>query len=344
MKMSQMRGVTGGVVLGMVAIGGACLCAGCSTNPTTGRSQLVAMSRAQEVALGAQAAPELTQEFGGQVQNAALRGYITEIGEKLKAHTEVDGPQRAWEFILLDSDVINAFALPGEKVFMSRGLADKLDNEAQLAGVLGHEIGHVMARHSNERISQSTLIGLLAQGAGVVAGAAVKDPTLGQVLPAIATQGGQLVVLKFSREQESEADTLGMRYMTRAGYNPRGQLQVMQVLKREAGSGGGPEFLATHPLPETRIREIQEKLNGEYAYTQNQPDQYGFYAERYEQRYLSLARQLPIKKQQAPKADAGSINETARERLLAGIVLEDPTTWCAFCRAAAHDAGGHIAP
>ena len=124
----------------------------CSTNQTTGRKQLNVLSRDQEVALGASEGPKLTQEFGGEVQSPALRGYIDEVGQKLKNQTEGDGPSRAWTYTLLESYVINAFALPGERVFISRALADKLTTEAQLAGVLGHETGHVMARHTSERV------------------------------------------------------------------------------------------------------------------------------------------------------------------------------------------------
>ncbi|MCC6321934.1 MAG: M48 family metallopeptidase [Phycisphaerales bacterium] len=317
----------------------------CSTNPTTGRSQLVFMSAESERSLGQQAAPQLTQEFGGRVQNTELNNYITEIGNKLKDQTEVDGPKRVWEFTLLDSDVINAFALPGEKVFISRGLADKLTNEAQLAGVLGHEIGHVMARHSNERMSQGTLASILGQGAAIAVGAAVKDPTLGQVLPAVATQGGQLVVLKFSREQESEADVLGMRYMSKCGYDPRGQMQVMEVLKAAAGSGSGPEWMATHPLPQTRIDDIRRLLAKDYANTQNNPN-YQLFPERYEQRYLSIARRIPEKKQAEPKTQKKTqapmgIDDHGRQRMLAEIVVEDPTTWCALCRETESLGRGH---
>jgi len=300
------------------------------------------MSAAEERTLGEQASPQLTEEFGGRVTDSRLQGYVTEIGNKLKDQTEVDGPQRVWDFTLLDSDIINAFALPGEKVFISRGLADQLTNEAQLAGVLGHEIGHVMARHTAERMSQATWIGIGSQVLGAAVGAAVKDPTLGQALPAIATQGGQLFVLKFSREQESEADSLGMRYMAKAGYNPRGQLQVMEVLKAASGGASPPEFLATHPLPETRIQQIEQKLAGEYAYTQTQPDKFGLFPDRYQQRYLAAVKSdAPAKKQKTPKRSAIILPDTfdtqGRTRLLASVVLDDPTTWCSVCAAKAAD-------
>ncbi len=319
-------------VSGMALIAG-----GCSTNPTTGRSQLTfgGLNRDQEVAIGLSEGPKLTQEFGGEVQNPNLRGYINEVGQKLKDQTEVDGPTRAWTFTLLDSDVINAFALPGERVFMSRGLADKLTSEAQLAGVLGHEAGHVMARHTSERMAQSNAIGIGAAVVGAVAGAATKNDALAQGIPAIAGAGGQVIVLKFSREQESEADSLGMRYMAKAGYNPHGQLEVMQVLKTASGSGGGtPEILATHPLPETRIQRVTQELNSTYAYTQSGPQQgnYQDFADRYRQRYLGLRSLEPKTPAKAKKKAEAPVDEHGRARLLATIDIEDPTSWCTVCR------------
>lgn len=344
---------------------------GCSTNRTTGRKQLNGFQDySSEVALGASEGPKLVSEMGGESQNPALRGYIDEVGQRLKTYTDRDlngqpitkwdgappGPQRTWTFTLIDSDVINAFALPGERVFMSRGLADKLTSEAQLAGVLGHEIGHVMARHTAERIGQSQIgQGILSVG-GLFAG--------GSQTAQLAVQGGQLVVggtlLKFSRDQESEADKLGMRFMTEAGYNPRGQLEVMQVLKAASGSGGQPEWMSTHPLPETRINDVQHLLDTTYAYTQSGPQagSYQSYADRYQQRYLSVRAAEPnrptgnnvvpgsgTKRNLTPgKRSELPTDEHGRVRTLAAFTLEDPASWCSVCAAnaarasAEHDA------
>lgn len=339
--------------------------AGCYKNQTTGRSQLGGgLTHNEEVSLGISEGPKLTQEFGGEVQNPNLRAYVNEVGQRLKDQTTLaadgstisewgdapPGPQRTWVFTLLDSDVVNAFAIPGERVFMSRGLADKLTSEAQLAGVLGHEIGHVMARHTAERMGQSQYVGIGAAIAGAIAGAAIKDPTLGQAVPGLVNASGQVTLLKFSREQESEADKLGMRYMSGAGYNPRGQLEVMQVLDRESGGGGSPEFLATHPLPKTRIQDVQNLLNTTYAHTQNGPQkgQFQDYADRYRERYLSVRAQEPIKPapakgQATPGTDVKSglnnskkrsevpMDEHGRPRMLAAFVYDEPSTWCAHC-------------
>jgi predicted Zn-dependent protease len=308
--------------------------AGCSTNPTTGRTQLDLVGEQRAAQLGIQSAPQLVEEFGGEVPNAELRNYVTEVGMKLKDQTEVDGPQRQWRFYLLDSDVINAFALPGEQIFISRGLADQMTNEAQLAGVLGHEIGHVMAKHSAERMSQ----GMLAQIGVGIAGIFGGGSEVGQ----LAVQGGQLFVggtlLKFSRDQESEADSLGMRYMAKAGYNPRGQLQVMEILDRAAGGGNTPEILATHPLPKTRIDRVGNELRTTYANTQSGPEagNFQFFEDRFQRRYLAIARTVPVKKSPKPQGLLpGATDGNGRTRLLASIVWEDPMTWCGVCQSRA---------
>lgn len=266
---------------------------GCYTNPTTGRSSIEVYSHDQEIALGQQMGPQFISQSGGEVSDAALKAYVTELGMKLKEQVETP-EQRGlpWNFALLNSPEINAFALPGGRVHITIGLAKLLTNEAQMAGVLGHEIGHVTARHSNERASDSVLIGIGA----AVAGVAVGDESAGQII----NQGGELVLLKFSRKQESEADYLGMRYMSKAGYNPIGQKSVMEVLRDASKGGRDAEIFATHPYPETRIKDIEKLLAGEYAYTQNNP-KYVINEERYRNQFLSRAASI---NPPAPKKDA----------------------------------------
>lgn len=262
---------------------------GCTTNPTTGRRQFNALSREDEIAMGVQSTPTMIKEYGGKVARQDLQDYITEVGKKMAAQTEGANPSLPWEFTLLDSDVINAFALPGGKVFMSRGLAERMTNEAQLAGVLGHEIGHVTARHINDQVARETGANIFAQVAGALAGEA--GGAVAAAAPVVINVGGQAVLLKYSRDQESEADALGMRYMTKVGYNPAAQKQVMEILQKASKAGGGPggEFFATHPYPETRIKQINAKLANEYAGTQNNP-QYQFHEAEFKARFLSKLR------------------------------------------------------
>jgi len=267
----------------------------CSTNPTTGRSQLNLLSREDEVRLGTDARPQMLNEYGGEVKSEELRNYVIEIGRKLAAQTEGDNPTLPWEFALLDSDVINAFAIPGGKVFVSRGLAARMTNEAQMAGVLGHEIGHVTARHINEKMTRSTLANAGLGIIGVAIGAG------GDAIAGLADQAVQLTLLSYDRGQESEADELGMRYMTKVGYNPIGQLQLMQILKAAAGEGKQPEFMSTHPLPDTRIKRIEELLATRYKDTQNNPA-FKIGEAEFKSRFLS---KLAAVQQQERLAEAG---------------------------------------
>lgn len=300
-------------MLSRILLGASCVLvvlmspSGCSRNAVTGESSLLFLSKEDELQMGAEAAPQFTTQFGGAVPSEQLQDYVTRVGRKLAAVTEQDFPSFPWEFTLLNSDVINAFALPGGKVFITRGLASRMTTEAQLAGVLGHEVGHVTARHSNQRISQSMLVGGLVEAAKVgvgVAGDGGTISTIGQVgIPALEV-GGNVVLLKYGRKDETQADELGMRYMSKAGYTPRAQAEVMQILAQASGGGGRPpEWLSTHPYPETRIDRINELLAKQYA-DAGTNSAYGEYRDEYQRQFLSVLATLPP----APDAagDAGA--------------------------------------
>lgn len=235
--------------------------AGCSTNPATGRWQLNSLSEADEIKIGSQAQPDFIANNGGEVPSPRLVRYVTELGQRMAQVSE--RPQLPWEFHVLNTDQLNAFALPGGKVFMTRGLLSRMTNESQLAGVLGHEIGHVTAEHVGQRMTR----GRAVEGLAVLVGAAgvVSDVDWVKILGAGVGTGGGVYLLKFGRDQESQSDELGVRYMTRVGYDPRGQIEVMQILKEAAGGGQGSELLATHPLPETRIRRLTDHIGEHYA-------------------------------------------------------------------------------
>ncbi len=331
MKMSAIVR-TGVLVASVAALGG------CVKNAATGKSILTfGMSKSDQVALGAQAAPQFTQEMGGRVENAALQSYVNGIGMKLKGFTEADNPALPWEFNFVNTDQVNAFALPGGKVFFTRGLASRLTTEAQMAGVIGHEIGHVTAEHGAQRIAQASLISGGVQVVGVLVGSSSSATVqqAGQVLVPGLNVGGQLVLLKYGRKEELEADKLGVRYMTKAGYNPRGQLEVMQLLQKLSQGSKQPEFLSTHPDPGARIEQVQELLRGEYASTQGNP-QYQDFADRYKAQFLDILKTLPP----APKPKQAMHTLTPTDLAANGIdsgalELSDPTSWCAHCRAAA---------
>jgi predicted Zn-dependent protease len=279
--------------------------AACTTNPATGRSQFNALSTEQEIALGVQSTPQIIQQYGGRYPDEEVQAYTREVGIKLAQQTEGDNPNLPWEFTMLDSDVINAFALPGGKVFFSRGLAAQLKNEAQFAGVLGHEVGHVTARHINDQLVREQIAAIggdlaqtLLQGRG------------GELTPTLIQLGSQTVLLRYSREQELESDALGMRYMSKAGYDPAEMLGVMAVLEAASGGSRGTEFFSTHPYPQTRIDAIRSRLQREYAgkLTQLMSNE-----EAYQRRLLSRLR----------GSRSGEVES-----------LGDPVLWCAHCREA----------
>ncbi len=238
-----------------IAIGLAGPLTGCSRNAATGQMQLNLISESQEIQIGLTEGPKFLEQSGGRLPDDNINQYVELIGQKMAA--ECERPNLPWEFTVVDSSMINAFALPGGKVFISRGLLEKMETEAQLAGVLGHEIGHVTAQHANARMSQA----IIAAAAVAVVSATTEEDWAPYVAGGIAG----ITQLKFSRDQEIQADTLGMRYMTRAGYTPQGQLEVMRILQAAGRGARQPELLSTHPHPESRIANVEQHLAGPYA-------------------------------------------------------------------------------
>lgn len=231
-----------------------------SVNPVTGEKQHVAMSVDQEIALGLQAAPEMAREFGGVSRDARADAIVDSIGEELVTASRAGkSPYKGhFEFhVLADRDTINAFALPGGQIFITEALLSKLKTRGQIAGVLGHEIGHVVGRHSAEQLAKAQLSQGLA-GAAVIATYDPDDPS-SRNSAAVAAAIAGLVNMKYGREHELESDSFGVEFMSSAGYDPRAMIEVMNVLK-SAGGGRQPEFFSTHPNPENRIARIEEAI------------------------------------------------------------------------------------
>lgn len=229
------------------------------TNPVTGEKQYVSLTPQQEVALGVRAAPQMAAQMGGVVPpNDPMAKLVKTVGRRLVDYTEAaKGPYQYDFHLLADPRTINAFALPGGQIFITRGLLDRLQTEAQLAGVLGHEIGHVVNRHSAEHMAKSQLGQSLATAAGA---AASDDQGRGYQAAAVAQMVNQMVQLKYGRDDERESDDYGMKYMVQAGYNPEGMLGVMKVLGEASKGNRQPEFLASHPYPQERWQRAQEFL------------------------------------------------------------------------------------
>ncbi|OAB76151.1 M48 family metalloprotease [Cochleicola gelatinilyticus] len=225
-------------------------CANTEENPYTGKDQAISLSTEEEIAIGLQSAPQMAQEYGGLYPDDRMQAYVDMVGNKLVDNTVARDTPYQYDFHLLaDPQTVNAFALPGGQIFITYALLSKLENEDQLAGVLGHEVGHVLGRHSAERIANSDFWQTLAQGASVGADA-------GGLVAGI----GQNVLLGNGRGDELESDDLGVRFMIKAGYNPREMIQVMEILKAAAGPNRAPEFKSTHPDPDNRIEKIEEAI------------------------------------------------------------------------------------
>lgn len=222
------------------------------TNPYTGKKQSIELTTDEEITLGLQSAPQMAQQHGGLYPDQRAQDLVDKIGNELVNNSIARETPYRYDFHLLrDPEAINAFALPGGQIFITYALFSKLENEDQLAGVLGHEIGHVVGRHSAERMAKQGLTqGIIS---GVVVGA---DGGAGQMAAMIAN----VVNMKYGRGDELESDDLGVKFMIESGYDPEEMIGVMKILKAAAGPNRVPEFQSTHPDPENRIEKIREAI------------------------------------------------------------------------------------
>jgi predicted Zn-dependent protease len=228
-------------------------CSSAETNPYTGKKQHISLSTEQEIAIGLQSAPQMAAQHGGLHHDNRYQALVDAVGKKLVDNSVAKDTPYKYEFHLLaDEQTINAFALPGGQIFITYALFSKLQNEDQLAGVLGHEIGHVLGRHSADRISKQDLT------QGILSGVAVGSES--QATTQMAAMIANVVNMKYGREDELESDDLGVRFMVKAGYNPEEMIGVMKILKAAAGPNRVPEFQSTHPDPENRIEKIKEAI------------------------------------------------------------------------------------
>jgi predicted Zn-dependent protease len=233
----------------------------CAKNPVTGNRQLVLMSEAQEIEMGRSADPQIIQQYG-LYPDKQLQAFITEQGKKMAAISH--RPNIEYNFRIVDSDILNAFAVPGGYVYFTRGIMAHFNNEAEFAGVLGHEIGHIAARHSVAQ-QRNAMLGQL----GIIAGVIIA-PDLAQFAET-ASQGVGLLLLKFGRDAERESDRLGVEYSTKIGYDAMQMANFFQTLQRQSEASGSqelPGFLSTHPNPGDRYntvsklaKEWKQKLN-----------------------------------------------------------------------------------
>jgi predicted Zn-dependent protease len=236
------------VSLGLLAVAVAC-----AVNPATGRREFMLVSEDEEIQMGREADPQVIAAYG-LAGDEELRAYVSRIGHELAATSE--RPDLPWSFKIVDDPAVNAFALPGGFIYVTRGILAYFDSEAELAGVMGHEIGHVTARHSASQISRQQLqqIGI---GVGMIASETFRE------YGGIAVAGIQLLNLSYSRDDELQADRLGLRYMSRDGYDPDALLGVFEMLASVSGGeegGRAPEWSMTHPYPENREQQMRDVI------------------------------------------------------------------------------------
>jgi len=229
-------------------------------NPVTGKRQRVAVDPNQEIAMGLQAVPEMVNQYGGEVRDPQalrlLNGVAIRLLRGLEAQLEETDRTCPYKFdfhLLADDRTINAFALPGGQVFITAALFTRLKTEGQLAGVIGHEIGHVLSRHGAQRLAKQKLTSMLAGAAGV-AGGSSDSARMAQAV-------GQMINMKYGQDDELESDRGGVLLMIRAGYDPRSMLGVMDILDEASGGGGPPEMMSTHPKPANRKAYIKEVID-----------------------------------------------------------------------------------
>jgi len=236
------------------------LLAGCAVNPVTGNEELMFFSPEKDVELGAKYAPQIEEALGGRFPDENLQEYVDDIGQRIARFCH--RPDISYHFTVVDHPSINAFAVPGGYVFITEGLLRKLKTEGQLAAILGHEVGHVVARDSMVALSQQ--IGMTALVTAAAAGAAGGGVSGGGDLLAGTAFISSVLTLQYSRDDEKSADLVGMAYMIQAGYDPNGAVETMRILE-ELQTIRPIEFFSTHPNPVNRIAYLEERIERRYA-------------------------------------------------------------------------------
>ncbi|TGN26030.1 M48 family metalloprotease [Empedobacter tilapiae] len=222
-------------------------------NEITGEKQYISLTKEDEIAMGINSAPQMAQEFGGLSRNAQYQELVKRVGAKVVNNSDAHKTNYPFQFyVLADNRTVNAFALPGGPIFITEALLTRLQNEDQLAGVLGHEVGHVIARHSAEQMSKQEL----SQGISGAAGVAAGDANSAYYAQVVAN----MVNMKYGRDDELESDDLGVRFMIQAGYNPEALIGVMDILEEASGGSQVPEFQSTHPSPSNRREKIKAAI------------------------------------------------------------------------------------
>jgi predicted Zn-dependent protease len=288
-------------LLSMSAAGAAVSCA---TSPVTGRTQLMLVSEEEEIQIDRQNAPFQFSADYGQLQDKALNDYVRGVGQNLVARTH--RTHMPYSFRGVNATYVNAYAFPGGSIACTRGILLSLGNEAELAALLGHELGHVNARHTAQQMSKGKLTNTIVGGFSVAAGAVAGG--LGQLAGTLGSIGAGALLASYSRDNEREADALGMEYMVKAGYGPQGMMDLMEMLQSLSKSKPGAIELmfATHPMSDERYQNAVKNSQTKYASSQNLP--------LYRERYMDQTARLRAMKGTIEELQKGE-QEMNREKL-----------------------------
>jgi predicted Zn-dependent protease len=271
-----LNGISRRQFLVMTSMAATSLALGCATNPVTGRSQFMIMDEDQEIAIDRQQSPHQFSTDYGTVQDPALGAYIQTTGKKLAVNTH--RPHMPYNFHCVNANYVNAYAFPGGSIACTRGILLDLENEAELAALLGHELGHVNARHTAASMSKAQLANL-AVGSLAIITAATVGSSAGNLAGQLGQLGSGALLASYSRDNERQADHLGMEYMTRSGYGPQGMVGLMEMLNsmNQHQAGVTDLLFATHPMSSERYQTSVSEANSDYKRFSGQP----LYRERY---------------------------------------------------------------
>jgi predicted Zn-dependent protease len=269
------NGMTRRQFLWLTSISAAGVMSGCATNPVTGKQQLMLLSEDQEIQIDKKNSPHQFSADYGKVQDTALNNYINNTGKKMATHTH--RPNMPYSFRAVNATYVNAYAFPGGSIAVTRGILLSLDNEAELASLLGHELGHVNARHTAQQMSKGVLTQAVVGGISVLAG--TQGGMYGQLASQLGTISAGALLASYSRDNEREADALGMQYMVSTGYGSQGFVGLMDILQSlgKHKPNAIELMFATHPMSEERYKTAVNTANTKYKSAQKQP----LYRERY---------------------------------------------------------------
>jgi predicted Zn-dependent protease len=291
---------------------------GCATNPVTGKNQLMLVSEQQEIAMDKQHSPHQLSADYGTVQDLKLNDYVSKTSLKLAGLTH--RPQMPYSFRVVNANYVNAYAFPGGTIAATRGIMLKMRNEGELAALMGHELGHVNARHTAEIMSKSQLTNLVVGGLSVYVSA---NTGYGDLASQLGMLGSGALLASYSRDNERQADSLGMEYMVKAGYGPDGMVGLMNILNTlSKGKHSTAELLfSTHPMSSERYNTAVNTARKTYAGAKRQP----LYSERYMDHTAGLRRiQGPIEEMQKGEAQMGKKNYGAAEELFTKALKKAP--------------------